>query len=179
MFIEIPRSLPKRMAAFEAMTKITHVRPIAAGMVAALVAVGAFWFVHVRGPAGADAKDPALIALGERVYANRCASCHGEHLEGQPDWRRRLPNGRLPAPPHDAAGHTWHHPDRELFEITKKGPAAVAPGYESDMPAFKDVLDDREIWAVLAYIKSAWPAEIRARQQRINRHVVPGEGDGP
>jgi mono/diheme cytochrome c family protein len=65
-----------------------------------------------------------------------------------------LPNGRLPAPPHDATGHTWHHPDRELFEITKNGPAGIAPGYESDMPAFKDVLNDREIWAVLAYIKS-------------------------
>ena len=102
-----------------------------------------------------------------------------EHLEGQPDWRRRFPNGRRPAPPHDAAGHTSHYPDRELFEITKKGPAAVAPGYESDMPACKDVLDDGEIWAVPAYIKSAWPAEIRARQQRINGHVAPGEGDGP
>jgi mono/diheme cytochrome c family protein len=138
-----------------------------------------FWFVRGWEPSGADATDPALVALGEAVYAAQCASCHGVHLEGQADWRRRLPNGRLPAPPHDAAGHTWHHPDRELFEITKQGPAAIVPGYESDMPAFKGVLDDREIWAVLAYIKGAWPAEIRARQERINRHVVPGEADGP
>jgi hypothetical protein len=122
ILVEIPRftSLPKRMAAFEAMTNITHVRPIAAGMVAALVAVGASWFVHVRGPSGVDATDPALVALGKEVYA----ACHGEHLEGQPSWRQRLPNGRLPAPPHGAAGRTWHHPDRELFEITKKGPAS-------------------------------------------------------
>jgi mono/diheme cytochrome c family protein len=157
----------------------TRTRRLAAAIAAVLGTAMVFWFVRGWGPSGADATDPALVALGEAVYVKRCASCHGAHLEGQPDWWRRLPNGRLPAPPHDAAGHTWHHPDRELFEITKQGPAGIVPGYESDMPAFKDVLDDREIWAVLAYIKSAWPAEIRARQVRINRHVVPGGGDGP
>jgi mono/diheme cytochrome c family protein len=46
------------------------------------------------------------------------------------------------------------------------------------MPAFKGVLTDREIWAVLAYIKSLRPAEIRARQEGINWHVMPTEGDG-
>jgi mono/diheme cytochrome c family protein len=40
------------------------------------------------------------------------------------------------------------------------------------MPAFKDVLNDHEIWALLAYIKSLWPAEIRARQERINQDVM-------
>ena len=28
---------------------------------------------------------------------------------------KRLPNGRLPAPPHDVSGHTWHHPDQVLI----------------------------------------------------------------
>jgi hypothetical protein len=59
----------------------------------------------------------------------------------------------MPAPPHDASGHTWHHPDDVLFEITRKGISAFAPpGYESDMPAFGD-LGDAEIWAVLAFIR--------------------------
>jgi hypothetical protein len=111
-----------------AMTKMSYARSIAAALVAALVAVGAFWFVPVRGPAGVDPTDPALVALGKNVYADRCASCHGEHLEVQPNWRRRLPNGRLPAPPHDAAGHTWHHPDRELFEITQERARGHCPG---------------------------------------------------
>ena len=43
------------------------------------------------------------------------------------------------------------------------------PGYRSDMPAFADVLSDREIWAALSYIESTWPAEIRDRQRRIGR----------
>jgi len=107
------------------------------------------------------------VALGRTVYTRQCASCHGTRLEGQPNWKERLPNGRLPAPPHDATGHTWDHPDSQLFDLTKNGVSGVLPGYQSDMPAFKDVLTDREIWAVLAYIESTWPPEIRARQEKI------------
>ena len=117
----------------------------------------------------ADANDQKAVALGDKLYRQQCATCHGTKLEGQPNWRARLPNGRLPAPPHDASGHTWHHPDRQLFEITKFGTAAYAPpGYQTDMLGFKDVLTDPEIWAVLAYIKSTWPPEIRTRQDATN-----------
>ncbi|MHA6287153.1 c-type cytochrome [Maricaulis sp. CAU 1757] len=113
--------------------------------------------------------DPAVLAQGADLYQVHCASCHGVELEGQPDWRTRLPNGRLPAPPHDVTGHTWHHPDAVLFEITKLGTEAVTPpGYESDMPGFADQMTDTEIRAVLAYIKSTWPEEIRARQDAIS-----------
>ena len=59
----------------------------------------------------ANANDAAQVARGEALYAKHCASCHGANLEGQPDWKKRLANGRLPAPPHDMTGHTWHHPD--------------------------------------------------------------------
>ena len=106
----------------------------------------------------ADPGDAAKVALGEELYSRHCASCHGAKLEGQPDWRKRLPNGRMPAPPHDESGHTWHHPDRVLFGITKNGlvPPYAPKDYESDMPAFGDKLSDEEIWAVLAYIKSHW-----------------------
>ena len=107
--------------------------------------------------ARADPHDAAKVALGAKVYAQHCASCHGAKLEGQPDWRRRLANGRMPAPPHDESGHTWHHPDEMLFGITKNGLAPYAPpGYESDMPAFAGQLSDDEIWAALAYIKGHW-----------------------
>jgi len=117
----------------------------------------------------ADAANTGLVAEGRAVYAAQCASCHGKELEGQANWRERMQIGRLPAPPHDASGHTWHHSDRQLFEITRKGVAGVVPGYESDMLAFKDVLSDRQIWAVVAFIKSSWPEDIQERQQRLNR----------
>ncbi|KEJ94437.1 Cytochrome C oxidase, cbb3-type, subunit III [Pseudosulfitobacter pseudonitzschiae] len=111
-----------------------------------------------------SAQDDSLA--GERLYQENCASCHGANLEGQPDWRSRLPNGRLPAPPHDASGHTWHHTDRVLLDIVKRGTAAiVGNGYESDMPGFKEVLTDEEITAIIDYIKSTWPDRIRASQE--------------
>ena len=106
----------------------------------------------------ADPRNADKVALGARVYLQNCAACHGEKLEGQPDWRRRLPNGRLPAPPHDESGHTWHHPDSVLFGVTKNGlvPPYAPKDYESDMPSFGSKLSDAQIWAVLAYIKSHW-----------------------
>jgi len=36
------------------------------------------------------------------------------------------------------------------------------------MPAFGEQLSDREIWAVLAFIKSRWPEDVQARQSEIN-----------
>ncbi len=106
--------------------------------------------------------DPARVALGKNVYDGQCASCHGANLEGQPDWQRPLPGGRMPAPPHDDSGHTWHHPERILFGIVKHGvvPPYAPPGYQSDMPAFKDTLSDEEIGAVLAFIESRWSPKI-------------------
>ena len=62
-----------------------------------------------------DPNDPSLVARGKLVYAQQCVSCHGANLEGQPNWQKRLPNGRLPAPQHDRTGHTWHHSDRQTL----------------------------------------------------------------
>ncbi len=122
---------------------------------------------------GADPGDAAQVSAGRAVYARHCAACHGAHLEGQSNWRERLASGRLPAPPHDETGHTWHDADAVLFGLTKEGLVSdrYAPaGYKSDMPAFKDILTDDEIWAVLAYIKSTWPDEILARQREVERN---------
>lgn len=142
---------------------------------AAVVAVAAVAAAYLLWPLArggrADADDPRMVALGQQVYVEACASCHGEGLEGQPDWRSRLENGRLPAPPHDASGHTWHHPDEIIFDMTKLGIQASTgmEDYETDMPAFEGSLSDEEIWAVLAYIKSTWPSRIRDRQDSISQ----------
>lgn len=115
---------------------------------------------------GAVSAQDTVPDTGETLYQENCASCHGANLEGQPDWRSRLPNGRLPAPPHDASGHTWHHPDRVLIDITRRGTAAiVGNGYESDMPGFEGVLTDQEIADIIDYIKSTWPERIRSVQE--------------
>jgi mono/diheme cytochrome c family protein len=122
----------------------------------------------------ADPRDASQVALGAKLYARHCAACHGARLEGQPDWRRRRADGRLPAPPHDESGHTWHHPDEVLFGITKHGlvPPYAPPGYASDMPAFAGVLKDEEIRAVMSYIQSHWKSrEVLEAREQIERQA--------
>jgi mono/diheme cytochrome c family protein len=143
----------------------------------AIVAIGsglgafAAWTVAATEGSGGLLRwqDPATVVLGGDLYEVHCASCHGASLEGQDDWQQRLPNGRLPAPPHDETGHTWHHPDALLIAITTEGTAAlVGDGYESDMIGFGDILSEAEIVAVLSYIKSTWPVEVIDIHNEIN-----------
>lgn len=147
-------------------------RGVTAVVVATVVAIAAgfsiWWWIGSQGLGGAD--DVAQVALGRGLYAAQCARCHGDHLQGQPDWQVRRPDGTLPAPPHDASGHSWHHDDDYLFAVTKHGLARFAPpDYRSDMPSFIGILSDTDIHAVIAFIKSTWPQEIRQRQDSLNR----------
>jgi len=120
--------------------------------------------------AAMDPNDPRQVSAGQQLYAEYCAECHGANLEGEPNWRQRRADGTLPAPPHDASGHTWHHGDDLLFRYTKLGGAALLPeGVASGMPGFSEVLSDAEIIAVLAFIKSRWPEDIRDRQRMIDQ----------
>lgn len=143
--------------------------PVGSGLLLGGLSLAMLAAWHYGGIASADAAPAEAPSQGRQVYADHCASCHGADLEGQPNWRSPLPSGRVPAPPHDASGHTWHHPDETLFRIVKEGTAAiVGGGYESDMPGFGDVLSDAEIGAVLAYIKSTWPERERSFQEKVS-----------
>lgn len=141
-------------------------RAVILGMLALLGGAAILFFVG-RGETEVriDANDKQLVARGELLYRQHCASCHGTKLEGQPNWTSRDARGRLPAPPHDDSGHTWHHDDAVLFEVTKYGIGRHAPaGYESDMPAFGKTMSDDEIVATLAFIKSRWSATIQQKR---------------
>lgn len=118
--------------------------------------------------------DRAALLLGQRVYGSTCAACHGKNLEGQADWQSPGADGRMPAPPHDASGHTWHHADGLLFDIVKFGMAKAVglENYDSAMPAYEDMLTDSEIRAVLTWIKSTWPEEIRAPNDQLNAQAA-------
>ena len=135
-----------------------------------VLALGVFlWLPKSEWSKSLRPDDGSVVLLGETVYRSNCAECHGQNLEGQPNWRSRDSEGYLPAPPHDASGHTWHHADELLFKITKLGTASIAgPDYKTRMPAYADVLSDEEIVAVLSYIKSRWPKQIRKRHDRMN-----------
>ncbi len=137
----------------------------------AAVAIAIFALGGDKPPAHAlRPNDASLLVRGGQIYTERCAACHGAELKGQPNWRTRTEDGLLPAPPHDAGGHTWHHPDDVLFRITKFGVARGAgiADYRSAMPAYDGVLSDEDIVAVLSWIKSRWPESVRRMHDDLN-----------
>ena len=149
-------------------------RMVWAGLALALGGVAAFGGTRFMGAddGGGGGMTAAKIAAGDRIYQATCAACHGIDGAGEANWRVRRADGKLPAPPMNGDGHTWHHPDDQLFAMVKYGVAALAPeGYRSDMAGFGNRLSDAEIRQVLAYVKSTWPAEKLARQQEITRRA--------
>ena len=117
----------------------------------------------------ADPENPALVAKGRSIYMAACASCHGRRLQGQALWQVMDQYAGRRAPPHDATGHTWRHSDEDLFCKTKTGRFPAARAHSTTyMPSFSGNLSDQEILAVLAFIKSSWPAGMRASQAMLN-----------
>ena len=112
------------------------------------------------------ALDVGEIALGQELYAVHCTRCHGPELRGEANWQTQNEDGSFRAPPHDASGHTWHHSDNLLLETIRHGGARLPDniGGTSKMPAFAEVLNDRQMAAILTYIKSTWPEDIRLIQ---------------
>ena len=104
---------------------------------------------------------PEQVTVGQTLYAQSCAACHGANLEGKPNWKVPLADGSLPPPPHDNSGHTWHHPDELLLDIVANGSVLKA---NSQMPAFKEQFTIEQMAAILDFIKSKWGREEREYQ---------------
>ena len=120
-----------------------------------------------RSPAAPSSTvSPESLALGEAVYQTSCASCHGVDLEGEDDWQSPNTDGTLRSPPHNEAGHTWHHGDSYLISRIRNGTTDLDVNMQqrSNMPAFSETLTEEEITSVLEYIKSEWPTEIQLIQ---------------
>ena len=144
-----------------------------------IVAITALYLVasgNVAGfyPTSAENRD---MVNGATLYGEYCASCHGVNLEGQPEWQSPGPDGRLPAPPHDETGHTWHHSDNLLFAYTKFGGqlamSKIGVELDSGMPGFGEQLSDNDIKDILAFIKSTWSErirEIQAERTKLDQH---------
>jgi len=156
---------------------------IVLGVAAAAVAAVFVW--NQSGEAvnaqGSASPYPVDLAAGEALYAQSCAVCHGANLEGAENWRTPGDDGSLPAPPHNADGHTWHHPDSLLFTYTKLGGketmAAQGMEFNSGMPGFGEQLSDEEIWNILAFIKSTWPERERTVQADRTAQDIASKGE--
>lgn len=93
--------------------------------------------------------DDSIMTEGMQVYAQSCASCHGDSgrgdgpasdaIEPRPANLRHL--GRMSMMTNDAY----------LYWTIAEGGKSVG----SDMPRFKDALSDKQIWRVIYYVRNA------------------------
>ena len=122
-------------------------------------------------PVPVPALDLNQVAGGRQIYQANCATCHGATAQGAPNWKKPDAEGNYPAPPHDDSGHTWHHPDHQIYEIIRDGFAdPLKPGSPRTMPPFGDKLSQADIDAVIAYFKSLWSTDARDFQWRVTNN---------
>lgn len=130
---------------------------LAAAGAVLLAAVG--WWMHDTGYLLSDsvvAVTPAQVTTGRGLYAANCAICHGTDLEGAPDWRPTLAG--VAPPPHTADGPAARRHDTYLIRMVRDGSAVMHDDRNRDgMPAFANLLSNREIHAVVAFLKERWP----------------------
>jgi mono/diheme cytochrome c family protein len=112
------------------MLDIVRMRLGRSAMVAVLLAVGA--------PALAqDESLDELVAEGKTVFEEHCAACHGNSGEGTGN-----------APP--LAGNTNVEARPLIINQVLFGDS------DHGMPAFMDVLSDRQVAAVATYVRNSW-----------------------
>jgi len=86
---------------------------------------------------------PQNLIEGELIYKNNCMSCHG--TPGQNNFLREL-NPQ----PGDPAGEEYQmNSDGELFYKVSEG--------RGQMPGFKNVLSQNDIWSLISYVRSFNP----------------------
>jgi mono/diheme cytochrome c family protein len=126
--------------------------------------------IPIESVATIDPSDSRL-AEAQRIYNMNCAHCHGYGGEGQPveTARRTESLGYHTVPLHNAAGHSWQHPDQVLFETIRYG--VQVPTNLYTMTAFQS-LSDEEIYALIDYISLWWTDEQRAWQEGLTRQFT-------
>ncbi len=91
----------------------------------------------------------SVLEVGQDIYKNQCAQCHGKEGQGLPEAYPALA-GSLAVQLSD--------PTNLVLSVLQGGfgPSTQARPYPYGMPPFKMALDDRQIGAVLSYIRSQW-----------------------
>jgi mono/diheme cytochrome c family protein len=136
-------------------------RPIWREILLALLLAGIFLTVpfyrtiEAHGPAGwkAPAKErkvknpvpntPESRSRGQRIYMDKCASCHGDKGDGQGEMGKALD----PHPPDFTDRHMMKEmTDGEIFWKITSG--------KSPMPSYQKELNKNERWDLVNYIKS-------------------------
>jgi mono/diheme cytochrome c family protein len=94
----------------------------------------------IQRPAPAD---DAAATRGKRLYRQNCLPCHGETGKGEGPMGKAI--GAHPGNLTDKA-RMGKHSDGEVYWKTAKG--------KLPMPAFEQKLNEKEIWDVVAYVRT-------------------------
>jgi len=113
-----------------------------------------------------SAGDP-MLAGGERLYAKHCAECHGDKGELAAPGYPPLAGNRLFA---------MNSPVNAIRAVLHGGfaPATAAKPRPFSMPPFGPQLDDREIAAIVTWLRNTWGqrgTRVEARQVNALRSV--------
>ncbi len=98
------------------------------------------------------APGPEAIAQGRKIFAARCASCHGADGLGNGE------AGKALSPSPALLAYMIRRPiavDEYLLWTISEGGAQ----FGTEMPAFKDTLPQDDIWRVVAYMRAGFPAQ--------------------
>ena len=93
-----------------------------------------------------EAPNAESIEAGKKLYARYCASCHGPQAKG--DGGMALSGGT----PSDLTDDQWDYgsTDGEIF-------VAIRDGVSADMQAYKEKLNEKQIWQIVNFLRSIGP----------------------
>lgn len=93
-----------------------------------------------------EAVNAESVEAGKKLYSRYCASCHGPNGKG--DGGMALSGGT----PSDLTDDQWDYgsADGEIF-------VAIRDGVSADMLAYKDKINDKQIWQVVNFLRSIGP----------------------
>jgi mono/diheme cytochrome c family protein len=91
--------------------------------------------------------DSSAISAGETIFEANCASCHG--LTGEGDGPA---SGGLNPPPANLAEKQANMSDAYIFWRISEG--GLMEPFNSIMPGWKGLLDEQQIWQIIAYIRT-------------------------
>jgi mono/diheme cytochrome c family protein len=108
--------------------------------------------------------DEASLARGEAIYAQQCASCHGDG--GMGDGPAGQGMDPAPAP---IAHSSQMLGDSYLFWRIQEGGAPFNTG----MPAFNETLSEEEVWDVINYVRALGSGEVKPRRNMGGQAMNP------
>ena len=108
------------------------------------------WDIDVRPDGKGLPVGSGSVIIGEELYTDNCASCHGAQGLGDGQAGRSLEPS--PALLRQFVQMPMSGDEYLLWTISEGGER-----FGTDMPAFEDKLGEEDIWKIIAYMRAGFP----------------------